>query len=98
MRYFTFLIGLLVTFQVAAQKPSCDSDSYSSEVLKEQQISETCIQYEIKVSYDGTRTFGLSHYSIGIPCGEIKDASNSEELADGVWERPNNRSLWLEGR
>lgn len=69
----------MLAFQVAATKrPSCDSDSYSSEVLKEEQISETCIKYEIKVSYDGTRSFGLSHYSIGIPCGEIKDASNSE--------------------
>jgi len=81
-RYFTNclpgLLGLLFTFQAAAQKPSCDSDSYSSEVLKEEQISETCTEYEIKVSYDGTRSFGLSHYSIGIPCGEVKDVSNSE--------------------
>ncbi|MDH5249666.1 MAG: SprB repeat-containing protein [Cyclobacteriaceae bacterium] len=77
-QYFTILIGMLFAVQVAAQKPSCDSDSYSSEVLKEEQISETCIRYEIKVSYDGTRSFGLSHYSIGIPCGEVKDFSNSE--------------------
>ena len=78
-RYFTIVVGLLLAFQVAAtKKPSCDSDSYSSEVLKEEQISPTCTRYEIKVSYDGTRTYGLSHYSIGIPCGEIRDASNSE--------------------
>ncbi len=77
-QYFTILTGMLFAFQVAAQKPSCDSDSYSSEVLKEEQISESCIRYEIKVSYDGTRSFGLSHYSIGIPCGEVKDFSNSE--------------------
>jgi len=78
-KYSTILIGLLITFQVlATKKPSCDSDSYSSAVVKEEQISETCVKYEIKVSYDGTRSFGLSHYSIAIPCGEIKDASNSE--------------------
>ncbi|MBA4053581.1 MAG: hypothetical protein C0490_02615, partial [Marivirga sp.] len=73
-------MGVLFTFQIAAatQKPSCSSDSYSSEVLKEEQISETCIEYEIKVSYDGTKSFGLSHYSIAIPCGEVKDVSNSE--------------------
>ena len=72
-------MGLLIIIQAAAtNKPSCNSDSYSSEVVKTEQISETCIKYAIKVSYDGTRCFGLSHYSIGIPCGEIKDASNSE--------------------
>jgi len=69
---------MLFTGHVKAQKPSCDSDSYSSEVLKETQISEMCIEYEIKVSYDGTRSFGLSHYSMAIPCGEIKNVSNSE--------------------
>lgn len=72
-------MGLLLAFQVAAtNKPRCNSDSYSSEVLKKEQISETCIKYEIKVSYDGTRSYGLSHYSIGIPCGKITNASNSE--------------------
>ena len=73
-RYFTILIGLLLAIQVAAQRKSsskqqvCSSESYSSEVVKETQISETCVQYEIKVSYDGVRTYGLSHYSIAIPC------------------------------
>ena len=60
---------------------TCDLNGYSSEVLKEEQISETCTAYEIKVSYDGSRTYGLSHYSIAIPCGEVKDISNSEHWA-----------------
>jgi hypothetical protein len=73
-------IGLMLTFQVMAQKPSCAGtvDSYSTEVVKERRISETCVEYEIKVSYDGTRAFGLSHYSIGIPCGTVKNVWNSE--------------------
>lgn len=81
MKNYTILLLLLclLTSRLAAHnKPSCDSDSYSSEVLKETQISATCIEYEIKVSYDGTKSFGLSHYSIGIPCGEVKNFSNSE--------------------
>lgn len=78
-RYFTFLIGMLLVLQVmATNRPSCDSDSYSTEIIKQEQLSETCVQYELKVSYDGTRSSGLSHYSIGIPCGKISDASNSE--------------------
>ena len=73
-------IGLMLTFQAMAQKPSCSgtANSYSTEVVKARQISETCVEYEIKVSYDGSRAFGLSHYSIGIPCGTIKNVWNSE--------------------
>ena len=82
-RVFTMMVGLLLAFQLAqAGKKkgahSCDADSYTSEVVKKEQISESCIRYEVKVSYDGTRSDGLSHYSIDIPCGEIKDAGNSK--------------------
>jgi hypothetical protein len=76
---------LLLALQATATKKkksskttSCKDDSYSSEVIKERQISETCVEYEIKVSYNGQRTYGLSHYSIAIPCGTIKNAWNSE--------------------
>ena len=73
-----------------AQKPSCTgtANSYSTEVVKERRISDTCVEYEIKVSYDGARAFGLSHYSIGIPCGEIKNAWNSENWKNVVGKDP----------
>jgi hypothetical protein len=74
------LLCLLVAFKASAHKrrpPSCNGDAYSTQILKETKISETCVNYEIKVSYDGTRTYGLSHYSIAIPCGEVKNLSNS---------------------
>ena len=84
IRFFTMClggcIGLMLTFQVMAEKPSCagTANSYSTEIVREKRISETCVEYEIKVSYDGSSAFGLSHYSIGIPCGTIKDVWNSE--------------------
>ena len=83
-------IGLMLTFQAMAQKPSCagTANSYSTEVVKETRISETCVAYEIKVSYDGTRAFGLSHYSIGIPCGTVKDVWNSEQWKNVVGKDP----------
>jgi hypothetical protein len=91
-RFFTIFlggcIGLLLTFQVMAQKPSCAGNSYSTEVIKKVQISETCVQYEIKVSYDGTRSFGLSHYSIGIPCGTVKNIWNSENWKEVFGKDP----------
>ncbi|WP_276372061.1 T9SS type A sorting domain-containing protein [Chryseolinea sp. H1M3-3] len=86
-RYNTILIGLLcllfatdalATKRKKKSSPSCSNESYSSEIVKQTPVSETCVEYEIKVSYDGARTYGLSHYSIAIPCGEIKNATNSE--------------------
>jgi hypothetical protein len=76
------LLCLLVAFKAAAHKrkkpTSCNGEAYSTQIIKEVQISESCINYEIKVSYDGSRTYGLSHYSIAIPCGEVKNLWNSE--------------------
>ena len=83
-RCFTILMLLLALQATATKKkkhsktPSCSSDSYSTEVIKETKISETCVQYELEVSYDGPKTYGLSHYSIAIPCGTIKSTWNSE--------------------
>ncbi|HZB11916.1 MAG TPA: SprB repeat-containing protein, partial [Chryseolinea sp.] len=75
------LLCLLMAVTASAhkrKKPTCNGDAYSTEIVKETQISESCIKYEIKVSYDGTRAYGLSHYSLAIPCGEVKDLWNSE--------------------
>ncbi|HEX6223070.1 MAG TPA: hypothetical protein VFZ52_01585 [Chryseolinea sp.] len=82
---YTILIVLLclfAAFNAAAHKrkkpTSCKDDAYSTEIIKEEQVSESCVNYEIKVSYDGSRTYGLSHYSLAIPCGEVKNLWNSE--------------------
>lgn len=61
-----------------SHQPSCDGNSYSTTIVNKNEVTDTCVEYEIKVSYDGTRSFGLSHFSIGIPCGEVKNISNSE--------------------
>lgn len=85
--YIIFMVLLCSLFALPAEatkgkkkgsKPQCDEHGYSSEIIKEEKISETCVQYEVKVSYDGTRNYGLSHYSIAIPCGDVKKASNSK--------------------
>lgn len=80
------LVGLLyvgVTETVAQKfkhknKPTCEGNSYSAQIVSKKTISQTCVQYVVKVSYDGTRAFGLSHFTLGIPCGEVKNISNSE--------------------
>ncbi len=76
-----FLVGLFSVTglsETLAQQPTCEGNSYSSEIISKKIVSETCVEYEIKVSYDGTRSFGLSHFTMAIPCGEIRNVSNSE--------------------
>jgi hypothetical protein len=36
-----------------------------------------CIEYEIEVSFEGVCSPALSHYSLGLGCGIVSDASNS---------------------
>ncbi len=60
------------------QQPTCEGNSYSTSIVSKNEVNDTCVEYEIKVSYDGSRSFGLSHFTVGIPCGEVKNISNSE--------------------
>jgi hypothetical protein len=59
-------------------QPTCEGNSYSTSIVSKNEVNDTCVEYEIKVSYDGSRSFGLSHFTLGIPCGEVKNISNSE--------------------
>jgi hypothetical protein len=76
--FLLLLFSVIAISGALAQKPTCQSNSYSTEIVSRKEISETCVEYEIRVSYDGTRSFGLSHFSIGIPCGTVSNVSNSE--------------------
>ncbi|MFZ6010232.1 MAG: T9SS type A sorting domain-containing protein [Bacteroidota bacterium] len=76
-------IGLMCfVFQAMAQNsktsPVCEETCFNTEVISAQKISETCTVYEWKVTYSGRCAHALSHFSAAIPCGQIKNLSNSE--------------------
>src|SRR5690606_30514213 len=61
-------------------KLNCEATCFQSEIIKAEKDEAGCLLYEIKVSYQGTKcTPALSHYTVAIPCGEIKDLSNSQD-------------------
>src|SRR5689334_16782999 len=87
--HFYFVIGWLVlgdlTFLSAQHYTNSWGDAcgpnvscFTTEIITAQKISETCTSYEFKVSFEGNCRYGLSHYTVAIPCGQIKDLSNSK--------------------
>jgi len=83
---YLILVGLLFfggidsVAQKSKQKnrPTCEGNSYSSEIVSRKTVSSTCVEYVVEVSYDGRRSFGLSHFTLAIPCGDVSNISNSE--------------------
>lgn len=59
---------------------SCNekSDCFSTEIVSAQKTGETCTEYKLKVIADGNCRHALSHYTVAIPCGKVKDLRNSE--------------------
>ncbi len=63
---------------------SC-SDPYDAEVVL---ISRdgNCFTYEMTVTYDGNKSFGLSHVSVDVPCGDVKNITNTGgwKVSEGI--------------
>lgn len=76
--------GLLIVISAKAQHKrhggSCDSNTscFKTDITKVEKISESCTAYEFKVFLDGRCDHALSHYSVAIPCGTVKDLQNSQ--------------------
>ena len=54
----------------------CSDNCFDSKVV-EQKTSGSCTTYTLQVNNDGSCQSALSHFSISVPCGQIKEASNS---------------------
>ncbi|HEY3404541.1 MAG TPA: SprB repeat-containing protein [Ohtaekwangia sp.] len=61
---------------------------FTTEILKAERISETCTSYEFKISYEDKCRHGLSHYTVAIPCGQIKNLSNSQNWKQVLGKDP----------
>lgn len=72
------VVCLAVSFDVLGWGSRCGENPFSTEVVQVQKISETCTRYELKVSFNNSCRYALSHYTVAIPCGKLKDVSNSE--------------------
>ena len=90
-RALFFLIPFLYSVYVSShpqKHPDCSTNCFSSEVVEITTISASCTTYELKVSFEGDCAHALSHYSVAVPCGEIKDIWNSENWKQVIGTDP----------
>ncbi|HEX5168908.1 MAG TPA: hypothetical protein VFW11_07025 [Cyclobacteriaceae bacterium] len=57
---------------------NCATNCFKTEVVKSELKSDGCINYVLRVSYNGDCAHALSHYTVAVTCGKISNASNSE--------------------
>jgi hypothetical protein len=73
------LVSSLLRAQVQqSYRSSCQTSCFTTEVVSAAPLGDHCKKYELKVSYDGHCKHALSHYTVAIPCGNVKDLQNSE--------------------
>jgi len=78
------LVGLLAVqtglfAQTTSTYKSCNPNTncFSTEIIKAEK-NGSCTNYEFKVSYEGNCDHALSHYTVAIPCGNVKNLSNTK--------------------
>ncbi|ELR71019.1 internalin, putative [Fulvivirga imtechensis AK7] len=55
----------------------CGESCFSTEVVNITQTESGCLQYSLRIINDGNCVHALSHYTVGVPCGDILSVSNS---------------------
>jgi hypothetical protein len=60
--------------------PSCEPNTscFRTEIIKTEKVGEECTFYQFKVYYEGDCQHALSHYTVAIPCGQVKNLTNSK--------------------
>jgi len=93
--YLLILSWLLATpllAQYGQSHKTCHPDNcFYTEVIKAEKSSENCTSYEFKISYEGNCRHALSHYTVAIPCGTIKDLSNSKNWKQVIGYDPTTK-------
>ncbi len=77
---FGFSIHFLPAQPSARQKPKhepdCSNNAFQTEATSTQ-MEGGCRSYSFKITTDGTSRYDLSHFTVAVPCGTIKNISNS---------------------
>ena len=83
----TFLYSIYASSQPAKSK-DCGTTCFSSKVVTIEDISPACRLYEVQVSFSGECGHALSHYSVAVPCGEVRDIWNSQNWKQVIGTDP----------
>ena len=80
--FVSALVSVLVlTFSLpvkAEDGGNCNGNCFTTKVVRAEKNANGCTEYEFEISHDGSCRYDLSHYTVEVPCGEIKNLSNSE--------------------
>ena len=71
------LIAICLVFSYKASATGT-AECFYTEVVKAELKDNGCIDYQLKVSYNGDCARALSHYTVAVSCGTISNVSNSE--------------------
>jgi hypothetical protein len=75
--------------QKSKKSPKCGEMCFTTEVIKAEKISESCTRYEWRVSFDGTCSHALSHFTAEIPSThKLSELSNSEKWKQEIGKDP----------
>lgn len=66
------------SFAHFSSKKDCGESCFSTEVLSITETESGCLRYSLRITNDGSCSHALSHYTVGVPCGDILSVSNSE--------------------
>ena len=95
-RALFFLVPFLYSIYASSQpEKDCSATCFSSQVISVEDLSPSCRRYSLKVSYSGQCAHALSHYSVGVPCGDINDIWNSENWKQAVGTDPTTGLIGL---
>ena len=72
--------GLFAQTDARHSDDSCEPNTscFRTEIIKTEKVSDECTFYQFKVYYEGDCQHALSHYTVAIPCGQIKNLSNTK--------------------
>jgi hypothetical protein len=59
---------------------SCEPNTscFRTEIIKTEKVGDECTFYQFKVYYEGNCQHALSHYTVALPCGQVKNLTNSK--------------------
>jgi phenolic acid decarboxylase len=55
-----------------------NTSCFRTEIIKTEKVGDECTFYQFKVYYEGNCQHALSHYTVAIPCGQVKNLTNSK--------------------
>jgi hypothetical protein len=85
---FTMTLQAQTDARKKKKEPECGGNCFQTEVLKATATTDGCVDYQLKISHDGTCRYELSHVTFQLLCGNIRTINNSENWKQEIGKDP----------